>query len=423
MVELLSPAGSFKALKYAYEYGADAVYVGLPRYSLRARNNEFDYQKLEKAIKYAKSKNKKIYIVNNIFPHNSKIKTFENDFAKIASLGPDAIIASDPGVISLIKKNHPNLPIHLSVQANTINYATVKFWQDYGLQRIILSRELSILEIAIIKKEVPQMELEVFVHGALCMAHSGRCLLSGYMNKRDPNQGTCTNACRWKYDVKTNKTQEYYLEENMRQGEYMPIEEDQHGTYIMNSKDLCAIEHVAPLIDAKIDSLKIEGRTKSFYYAARTAKAYRTAIDLKLAEKEFDLKLIDELYELSNRGYTAGFLDRHEQNSAMQNYEHGHSKSDTKQFVGEIVWQSNDLQKIEIEVKNNFVVSDFLQIITPKNAYDFKLTNLENSKGKRIDNAKGSGHKVFIYLPFAKKINFGLLTKYKEKKLNYKEVD
>ncbi len=199
--ELLAPAGTLKNMRYAFAYGADAVYAGQPRYSLRVRNNEFDHANLALGIREAQAQGKRFYVVVNIAPHNAKLKTFLKDLEPVIAMAPDALIMSDPGLIMLVRRHYPQMPVHLSVQANTVNWASVEFWQQQGLSRIILSRELSLEEIAEIRKQVPAMELEVFVHGALCMAYSGRCLLSGYMNKRDANQGSCTNACRWKYSA------------------------------------------------------------------------------------------------------------------------------------------------------------------------------------------------------------------------------
>ena len=203
--ELLSPAGTLKNMRYAFAYGADAVYAGQPRYSLRVRNNEFNHENLQLGINEAHALGKKFYVVVNIAPHNAKLKTFIRDLKPVVEMGPDALIMSDPGLIMLVREHFPDMDIHLSVQANAVNWATVKFWQQMGLTRVILSRELSLDEIAEIRSQVPEMEIEIFVHGALCMAYSGRCLLSGYINKRDPNQGTCTNACRWEYNVQEGK--------------------------------------------------------------------------------------------------------------------------------------------------------------------------------------------------------------------------
>ena len=305
--ELLLPAGTLDKMRAAYDFGADAVYAGQPRYSLRARNNEFKLDALKTGIAEAHARGKKFYVASNLLPHNSKIKTYMADIEPVIAMKPDALIMADPGLIMMVREKWPEQAIHLSVQANTVNYAAVKFWQKMGVSRIILSRELSIDEIAEIRQECPDMELEVFVHGALCIAYSGRCLLSGYFNHRDPNQGTCTNSCRWDYkmhdtaDTDAGDVQKinfdvqqawdeandsfssteikrhplankvYLIEEATRVGEMMPIMEDEHGTYIMNSKDLRAVQHVEKLIKIGVDSLKIEGRTKSLYYVARTA--------------------------------------------------------------------------------------------------------------------------------------------------------
>ena len=324
--ELLSPAGSLRNMRYAFAYGADAVYAGQPRYSLRVRNNEFSLANLKVGIDEAHALGKKFYVVSNIAPHNSKIKTYLKDIEPVIEMGPDALIMSDPGLIMLVREKFPHMPIHLSVQANAVNYATVKFWETQGVERVILSRELSLEEIEVIRQECPNMELEIFVHGALCMAYSGRCLLSGYMNKRDPNQGTCTNACRWSYDVKEAKEDEtgdvvhkvdpndviptlgegeptdeiFLLEEKEKPGEFMPAFEDEHGTYIMNSKDLRAVQHVERLTQMGVHSLKIEGRTKSHYYCARTAQVYRKAIDDAVAGKPFDASLMTTIRKLSS---------------------------------------------------------------------------------------------------------------------------
>src|SRR5574340_1391227 len=282
--ELLAPAGSQAMLETALAFGADAVYAGQPRYSLRVRNNSFrDEAALGIGIDTAHSRGKQFYVVSNIFPHNSKLKTYLADMAPIIALKPDALIMADPGLIDMIRETWPEMPIHLSVQANTVNYAAVRFWKKLGIRRVILSRELSLDQVAEIRQECPDMELEVFVHGALCIAYSGRCLLSGYFNHRDPHHGACTTSCRWAYDVQPGKVAPdgdvYLIEERERPSSHMPIEEDEHGTYILNSKDLRAIEHVQRLTEIGVDSLKIEGRTKSPYYVARTCQTYRQAID------------------------------------------------------------------------------------------------------------------------------------------------
>lgn len=440
MTELLAPAGSLKSFRFACAYGADAIYAGQPRYSLRVRNNEFNYENLKVAREESRRLGKKLYIAVNIAPHNSKIKTFLKDMEPVIALEPDALIMSDPGLIMMVQRTWPAQVIHLSVQANVTNYAAVEFWHNQGIRRIILSRELSLDEIFAIREACPDMELETFVHGALCIAYSGRCLLSGYFNHRDPNQGSCTNACRWKYDMheatensadeiipttpvsaKPTETesaqsivqqvspetakelianqpeqQQYVLQEKHRPGEYMPIFQDEHGTYIMNSKDLRAIQHVDALVKKGIHSVKIEGRTKSHYYVARTTQAYRRAIDDALANRPFNKSLMDELENLSNRGYTEGFYRRHVHDEYQQ-YDRGYSQSEKQQFVGEVIDGHEEL--VTIAVKNRFSIGDELEVVRPKGNFRFTLTNMENRKGQKIDTAPGSGHVVRLAIP------------------------
>ena len=440
VTELLSPAGSLKNMRYAFAYGADAVYAGQPRYSLRVRNNEFDHDNLAIGIQEAHDLGKKFYVVVNIQPHNSKLKNFIRDLTPVVAMQPDALIMSDPGLIMMVREHFPDMDVHLSVQANAINWATVKFWKNMGLTRVILSRELSIDEIEEIKQQVPDMEIEVFVHGALCMAYSGRCMLSGYMNKRDANQGACTNACRWEY-----KVHETHQDEN---GDVIPVqnlntdsnccsnsdadelhmqaqhqfdepvllqrheedmfaaEEDEHGTYFMNSKDLRAVQHVERLTQMGIHSLKIEGRTKSYFYCARTAQIYRKAIDDALAGKPFDSSLMIQLEGLANRGYTEGFLRRHV-HSEYQNYENGSSSFDHQQYCGEILERNGDYLKVD--VKNRFVVGDVLELMTTSGNITFELTEILDKKGNPILEAKGSGHVVEIPVPADVDMRYALL--------------
>ena len=440
VTELLSPAGSLKNMRYAFAYGADAVYAGQPRYSLRVRNNEFDHDNLAIGIQEAHDLGKKFYVVVNIQPHNSKLKNFIRDLTPVVAMQPDALIMSDPGLIMMVREHFPDMDVHLSVQANAINWATVKFWKNMGLTRVILSRELSIDEIEEIKQQVPDMEIEVFVHGALCMAYSGRCMLSGYMNKRDANQGACTNACRWEY-----KVHETHQDEN---GDVIPVqnlntdsnccsnsdadelhmqaqhqfdepvllqrneedmfaaEEDEHGTYFMNSKDLRAVQHVERLTQMGIHSLKIEGRTKSYFYCARTAQIYRKAIDDALAGKPFDPSLMTQLEGLANRGYTEGFLRRHV-HSEYQNYENGSSSFDHQQYCGEILERNGDYLKVD--VKNRFVVGDVLELMTTSGNITFELTEILDKKGNLILEAKGSGHVVEIPVPADVDMRYALL--------------
>ena len=435
--ELLLPAGSLAKMRAAYDFGADAVYAGQPRYSLRARNNAFRLEQIGQGIQEAHARGKKFFLTSNLLPHNDKVRTYMRDIEPVIAMGPDALIMADPGLIMMVREKWPEVAIHLSVQANTVNFMAVKFWQRMGVARIILSRELSLDEIEKIRQECPDIELEVFVHGALCIAYSGRCLLSGYFNRRDPNQGTCTNACRWNYatqeaavdpntgeamaarmegEFNFSQAQEegntafascgggarhpladkvYLLEEKERPGQLMPIMEDEHGTYIMNSKDLRAVEHVQRLVQIGVDSLKIEGRTKSQYYVTRTAQTYRRAIDDAVAGRPFNPNLITELEGLANRGYTAGFLERRPAQD-YQNYETGSSEAHRSQFVGEV--KSSRDGWAEVETKNRFAVGDTLEIIHPAGNRTVLLTQMKSLEGEAISVAPGSPLRVWIPL-------------------------
>ena len=424
--ELLSPAGTRRAMQYAFAYGADAVYAGQPRYSLRVRENEFNkLDIMAEAIAEAHQLGKKFYIASNIAPHNSKVRSYLQNMEAVIDMQPDALIMSDPGLIMMVRERWPEMQIHLSVQANAVNFATVRFWKNQGLTRVILSRELSIPEIAEIQQECPDMELEVFVHGALCIAYSGRCLLSGYMNHRDSNQGACTNACRWNYNVSeaeqtmegdfqlkvldTNEggsccgSQEappeerlFLLEESDRPGEFMPAFEDEHGTYIMNSRDLRAVEHVPEFVKMGLSSLKIEGRTKSYFYVARTAQVYRRAIDAAAQGQEVSIDLLQDLDSLSNRGYTDAFYSRRPI-SELQNYETGRSISQQQQFVGDVIDRDGD--HLVVEVKNRFELGDTLELMTPSGNSSFELRELCDKSGNAIEAAPGSPHVVKVPLP------------------------
>ena len=433
--ELLLPAGSLAKMRAAYDFGADAVYAGQPRYSLRARNNEFRLEQIGQGIVEAHARGKKFFLTSNLLPHNDKVRTYMRDIEPVIAMGPDALIMADPGLIMMVREKWPEVAIHLSVQANTVNYMAVKFWQRLGVARIILSRELSLEEIEKIRQECPDIELEVFVHGALCIAYSGRCLLSGYFNRRDPNQGTCTNACRWNYTPQAGSDDNdagevqpvklegdfnfaeaqleaeqsfsacgggtrhpladrvYLLEEKERPGQLMPIMEDEHGTYIMNSKDLRAVEHVERLVKIGVDSLKIEGRTKSQYYVTRTAQTYRRAIDDAVAGRPFNPNLITELEGLANRGYTAGFLERRPAQD-YQNYETGSSEAHHSQFVGEVLSTKDGWA--EVETKNRFAVGDTLEIIHPAGNRISVLEQMKSLEGESIQVASGSPMRVWI---------------------------
>ncbi|WP_438863329.1 prephenate-dependent tRNA uridine(34) hydroxylase TrhP [Neptunicella sp.] len=417
--ELLSPAGSLKAMCMAFAYGADAVYAGQPRYSLRVRNNEFNLTTLKIGINEAHKLGKKFYVVINITPHNSKLTHFIDDINSVVSLQPDAFIVSDPGLILLMKHHFPQVALHLSVQANTTNWASVKFWQVQGIERVILSRELSIEEIAEIRRHVPSMPIEVFVHGALCMAYSGRCLLSGYINRRDPNQGACTNACRWSYQVYDSVTDDvgqYHpretpvlLSEQAKPDDLMTLDEDMHGSYILNSKDLRAVEHIASLTKIGVHSLKIEGRTKSPYYVARTAQVYRRAIDDAVVGKAFDSNLLTELNGMASRGFTDGFLRRHVPQST-QNYSENH-RFGQQLLVGEFIGEQDARNYAVLDVKNCFSTGDMLILMTPNGNHNFKLNTLKDIHHRDIDRAPGSGYQVKVKLPLKTNLRFAMLLK------------
>jgi putative protease len=436
--ELLLPAGSLAKMHAAFDFGADAVYAGAPRYSLRVRNNEFSRQEvLAQGIAEAHARGKQFFVASNIFAHNAKLKTYLRDMEPVIAMKPDALIMADPGLIMMVRDQWPDVPIHLSVQANAVNWADVKFWQRMGLTRVILSRELSLDEIEEIRQRCPEMELEVFVHGALCIAYSGRCLLSGYFNHRDPNQGTCTNSCRWDYKVmnagedasgdlaripvesislnyrqaleEANSSfssmgnlerhpladRPYMIEEAERPGQLMPIIEDEHGTYIMNSKDLRAVEHVERLVKIGVDSLKIEGRTKSLYYAARTAQVYRTAIDDAVAGRPFNMDLLGQLQGLANRGYTDGFYQRHH-TQEHQNYMAGASELHRSQYVGDVQGVRDGWA--EVDVKNRFAVGDELEVLHPGGNTLVRVEQIRSLDGAAMEAAPGSGHRVRIAL-------------------------
>ncbi len=402
--ELVAPAGSLQKLKFALAYGADAVYAGVPRFSLRARENQFSDEALQEAVTYTHDLNKKIFLTLNIFPHNKKIEPFESALKRVNELKPDAIILSDPGVIAMAREICPEIPVHLSTQANTVNWRAVKFWADLGVKRIILSRELSLDEIAEIRDKNPDIELEAFVHGAICVAYSGRCLLSNYFNHRDPNQGTCTNSCRWKYDIYQEKDAYqpvngmYYIEEKDRKGELLPIDEDEFGTYIMNSKDLCAMGLLDRMLDAGVDSFKIEGRTKSIYYLSVITRAYRNALDKILAGEKITQEIEEEVWAVANREYITGFLEKNPKEQG-ENFEESHSGHQTRLFCGMVLGMENNGSMARINVRNRFELGDEMELISPDKTIPFTLNKMFTTDGKPLDTAHGGGQDVVIVVP------------------------
>lgn len=357
--ELLMPAGSPQKLELALDFGADAVYLGPPFFSLRARENDFTMGQIKKSIERVHSLDKKVYMTLNIFARNRKIKPFTEALKNYCEYKPDAFIVSDPGLAMICKELAPEVPIHLSVQANCTNWRSAKFWKDsLGIERIILSRELSIAEISEIKQKVPDIELEAFIHGSICIAYSGRCLLSSYMSHRDANQGVCDNSCREKYKLVSEK--ENYLEDERSPGSRYPIEEDEHGTYILNAKDLCMIAHLKELANAGVISFKVEGRTKSEFYAAMVARSYRGALDDLKNGRPYSPYWRAELDKLSNRGFHTGFMLR-EPKADGQNYSSSQTHSLTTKFVGLTENERNNV----VEVKNKIFVGQLIEIISP----------------------------------------------------------
>ena len=369
--ELLLPAGSKEKLDYAINYGADAVYLGMVDFSLRAmRKGELiTLSNLKECIDLAHSKNKKVYLTLNIFAYSNDIDKMIEAAEKINEANPDAILFSDFGVYNVIKKYMSNIPVHVSTQTNILNYEAVRFWQDMGATRVVLSRDLSLAQIAEIKNKVPEMELEVFVHGAQCVSFSGRCLISDYMTKgeRKANHGNCSQSCRWSYK----------LVEETREGEYYDIQENERGTHILSPKDLALINYLPELIDLGVDSFKIEGRTKSLYYVSAVAKAYRKAIDDYIATGEINKEEnYNEIIKIGNRGYTTGFY-LHKPDTE------GYSSDISKGLAGAdclCVFSQKDGNRFKVLTKNKFLLNDEIEIITPDECFRAKVLKIWDEK-------------------------------------------
>lgn len=375
--ELLMPAGNVEKLKYAIKYGADAVYLGVVDFSLRAmRKGELiTLENLKTAISTAQQMGAKAYLTLNIFGFNSDIKALESAMDVIKDSNPDALIISDVGIMRLAKKYMPNTDIHVSTQANILNYEAVRFWQDMGATRAILARELPIKDVAEIKQRVPEMELECFIHGAQCVSFSGRCLLSDYMTngERKANSGNCSQPCRWSYK----------LVEETRPGQYYEIEENEKGTHILSTKDLCLVKHLKDMIDAGIDSFKVEGRTKSLYYVSAVAKAYREAIDTVLENPNADMQpYYDELLKVGNRGYTTGFYlgEGYPKDGYSYDISKGLAGAD---FLCEFWGREGDYYKIK--TKNKFNKNEDIEVISPEEKFVTQVTEIKNMKGEELD--------------------------------------
>lgn len=375
-IEVLAPAGNLEKLKIAYLYGADAVYVGGKDFSLRSKAGNFTLEQLQEAKRISVELGKKLYIALNIFPHNIDLENITEYLEKLDEIRVDAMIISDPGIIYLAKKHAPNTPIHLSTQSNTLNWAGCQFWKEQGLERVVLGREVSLNEIAGIHEKT-DIELEAFVHGAMCMAYSGRCMLSMYMTGKSANSGCCTHPCRW----------EYYVVEKQRDDQFMPIEEDERGTYIFNSKDLCMLPYIESFIDSGVTSLKIEGRMKSIHYVATVTKVYREAVNIIEAGGDLNValpRLMAELNGIGERDYTTGFyLDETDIN--MQQYEPFNVQKNIK-FVGKVIEILED--SILIEQRNKFIIGDTLEVLLPSgNNLNIKIEMITNENGESVDSA------------------------------------
>lgn len=397
-IELLAPAGDLNKMNYALAYGADAVYLGLPAFSLRAKTG-LDFETLKQGIAQAHSQQKKVYVTVNVFAHESHIKMLPDFLKKLKNCQPDAVILSDPGVLNLVKKHLPKTPLHLSTQANTLNSEAVKFWQKNGVSRIILGREASLDDIKKIHQVVPKMELEIFVHGAMCLSYSGRCYLSSELSARSANLGQCSQPCRWQYKL--------YAEEVTRPGRMFEVEEDNQGMYFMNSKDLCLIDYLESLVKAGVMSFKIEGRTKSHYYVASVSRAYRSVLD-NLGNKRILNEAKNELSKIENREYTTGFLVPTD-SVKRQNYETSKAKSDW-QIVGEVININNN--QLEIRVHNSFKAGDQIELLTPTKIHQLKIKNIISQTGETLAEVHGGTQKTY-FLPLVKGIDakWGLLRK------------
>ena len=377
-VELLAPAGSLNKLKYALKYGADAVYIGGEEFSLRTASKNFTNEEIKEGIEFAHNMGKKVYITANIIAHNRDLKEFPDFVREVDKMGADAIIVSDLGMMDIVKEVAPNLEIHISTQANNVNYGTVKAWYRLGAKRVILARDLSFDEIAEIRENIsPDQEIEAFVHGAMCISYSGRCLLSNYLTKRDANMGACAHPCRWKY----------HLVEEQRPGEYMPVVENDRGTFIFNSKDLCMIEYIPQLVKSGINSFKIEGRVKNELYVATVIKVYRQAIDAYYADPEgykFDESLLDELKKVSYREYTTGFFNDRptgdEQVYGSSTYIQDYT------IVGVVKAYDKDTGVATIEQRNRFFKGDEIEVLSPDTPnFAFTVNEMTDGDGNEID--------------------------------------
>lgn len=411
--ELLMPAGSLNKLKTAFLYGADAVYAGLPDLSLRVQS-KFTIEELVEGVKFAHDRGKRIYLTLNLFSHNRDIEKLPKFLETIRQVNPDGVIAGDPGVFSYLRKNAPELPLHVSTQANVCSWLTVDYWKEQGAKMCVLGREVTFKELCEIRDKCEDIKLEIFVHGAMCMSYSGRCLISNFLAGRSANQGKCAHSCRWHYHLRvklkdglekvieindSNKDLfDMFVEEEMRPGEYLPVEEDDRGGYIFNSKDMCLMPKLNEILKIGVDSLKIEGRNKSEYYAATTARAYRQAMDAwkNDADNWKPDEYMKELYPLQNRGFTLGFYE-----GELKNISHNY---DATRTVGNWVfagivreWQGDDLI---MEARNSIDQGDFIEFLVPDSLdiIKVKLDELEDdyTAAKKVRVSAGQGAAIRI---------------------------
>ena len=387
--ELLAPAGDMNKLKTAFYFGADAVYVGGKKFSLRAQAGNFSEDELEKAVKYSRERGKKIYVTVNILARNNDIKEAEEYFLFLEKIGVDGAIVSDTGLLSVAKRVAPKLPLNLSTQANTLNYEAARFWKDFGIKRVILARELSLKEIAEISQKNEGLEVETFIHGAMCISYSGRCVLSDYRTGRSSNRGECVQACRWNYEIR----------EKGSSGAFMEAEEDERGTYILNSKDLCLVDYLEELIDAGVVSMKIEGRMKSEYYLATVINAYRRALD-ELYEKGFDYKknpiFKEELEKTAHREFTTAYLFG--ENDRTENFNDSQSVG-THKFIASVLESTNGDGYALIEMRNRFAVGDVLEVLSPSASFNKKIAvdRMTDERGDVIEDAKLVQQRIRLY--------------------------
>ena len=376
--EILAPAGNLDKLKTAIDFGADAVYLGGTKLNLRAFADNFTNEQLKEGVEYAHERGKKVYVTLNIFPHNEDLDGAGEYILQLQAMNVDAILVSDPGIFAIAKEVAPKLEVHLSTQANNVNWRSAKFWHDLGVKRIVLARELSLKEIKEIRDNLPEeCELEAFVHGAMCVSYSGRCLLSNYMVGRDSNRGACAQPCRFNY----------YLVEEKRPGEYYKINEDEKGTYIMNSKDLCMIEHIDKVIEAGVYSLKIEGRMKSNFYVAAVVKAYRQAVDAYFEspkDYKFEKEWMDNLNKVSHRIYSTGFYFGDEERQIYDSSAY----TRTADIVGMVKEFDEENMVATIEQRNKVFDNETVQVLRPEgDLFDVVLTDMTENDGQKIESA------------------------------------